>query len=103
MSLTTIAIVALLAVGLFALFADPIAAAFRRLRVEQERTACIECRTSDVRPAESAEARRDRLLVLLQLIRDCEAAGAKGAASKLRTAAASLVDDAFLSEVEVRP
>lgn len=44
---------------------------------------------------DTAEARRERLLTLLSLIRECDAAGAKGAASKLRTAAGSLVAEEF--------
>lgn len=49
--------------------------------------------------ADSPEARKKRLLAVLKIIAECDAVGAKGAASKLRTAAASLVQDDFLREV----
>lgn len=48
---------------------------------------------------DSPEARKQRLLTLLKLIAECDAVGAKGAASKLRTAASSVVQDDFLREV----
>lgn len=48
---------------------------------------------------DSPEARKARLLTLLRLIAECDAVGAKGAASKLRTAASSVVQDDFLREV----
>jgi hypothetical protein len=89
-SLTTIAIIVLAVIGAATLFSGQLRAVWGSLK---EREPAVE--PTIAQALDTAEDRRARLLTLLKLIRECDAAGAKGAASKLRTAAGSLVAEEF--------
>ena len=97
MSVMTIAVIVLAVAGLAMVFGDPIFALLKQVHWPERRSIAVTPDTA-TDGLDSAESRQDRLLTLLQLIRECDAVGAKGAASKLRTAAASLVADDFLQE-----
>lgn len=90
MSVTTIAIIVLVVIGAATLLSGQLRAVWDSLK---DREPAAE--PTIAQALDTAEARRERLLTLLSLIRECDAAGAKGAASKLRTAAGSLVAEEF--------
>lgn len=90
MSATTIAIIVLVVIGVATLLSKQLRAVWDSLRDRE-----TEPEPTIAQALDTAEARRERLLTLLSLIRECDAAGAKGAASKLRTAAGSLVAEEF--------